>query len=179
MRHSIKLKKLNRTSAHRSAMLINMAVSLLKHEQIKTTLVKAKALRPFVEKLITKARKNNLFTRRYLLSRLRDINVVTKLVKDIGPRNLNRPGGYIKILKAGFRSGDIAPIAIMQLVEKKQITNKADKEEKNKEKVVEKETSKISSKIEEEVKATKKSVEKSSTKEAKTTKSKKIDKPAK
>lgn len=130
MRHLIKLKKLNRTAAHRRAMFVNMAVSLLRHEHIKTTLPKAKALRPIVEKLLTKAKKDTLQTKRYLFSKLKDIEIVNKLVQDIAPRNINRNGGYTRILKVGFRTGDVAPMAIIELVEKKsqKSTKKSGKE---------------------------------------------------
>lgn len=138
MRHLIKLKKLNRTSSHRKAMLVNMTVSLFKHEHIKTTIAKAKALKPIAERLITKARNNDLATRRYLFSKLQDKEIVEKLLIDLGVRNAKRPGGYIRILKAGFRTGDNAPMAIIELVEKKSLIKKeADKKNtvKNKKEV--------------------------------------------
>ena len=103
MRHNKGLKKLNRTSAHRKSLLRNLVISLVKYEQIKTTLPKAKVLRPFVERIITLSKKNDLHTLRNLFSILRDKEAVAKLVKDIGPRSINRAGGYTRIYKFGFR----------------------------------------------------------------------------
>lgn len=117
MRHRMQGRKLNRTSTHRLAMLRNMAGSLVKHETISTTLPKAKELRRFVEPLITMSKVDNLHKRRIVYSRLRNQEVVTKLFNDLAPRFKTRPGGYLRILKAGFRVGDKAPIAIVQLVE--------------------------------------------------------------
>jgi large subunit ribosomal protein L17 len=116
MRHKIAGRKLNRTSSHRAAMLSNMAADLLLNEQIKTTLPKAKELRPFVERLVTKARDNSLHSRRYLLQRLKSDRAVQKLLSDLGPRYNTRPGGYLRIIKAGFRHGDMAPIAYIEFV---------------------------------------------------------------
>ena len=118
MRHRLGLRKLNRTSAHRLSMLRNMSVSLLRHEAIKTTLPKAKELRRVVERLITLAKTDSVANRRLAFSKLRDREIVTKLFNDIAPRNAKRPGGYTRILKMGFRVGDNAPMAYMELVEK-------------------------------------------------------------
>ncbi|MDM7456583.1 MAG: 50S ribosomal protein L17 [Tepidimonas sp.] len=118
MRHGHGLRKLNRTSAHRQAMLRNMANSLLKHEAIKTTLPKAKELRRVVEPLITLAKTPTLANRRLAFDRLRDRDTVVKLFNELGPRFQNRPGGYTRILKMGFRVGDNAPMAYMELVDR-------------------------------------------------------------
>src|ERR1700684_1890645 len=105
MRHGVAHRKLNRTSAHRTAMFANMAASLIKHEQITTTLPKAKELRPFVEKLVTLAKQGNLHARRQAISKVRDVDQVGKLFSALGPRYKARNGGYIRVLKAGFRPG--------------------------------------------------------------------------
>lgn len=118
MRHGIKQRKLNVTSTHRAAMLANMAAALVKHEQIVTTLPKARELRPFVEKLITLAKKGGLSNRRLALSRMRDEVQVRKMFDTLAPRYAARAGGYCRILKAGFRYGDAAPIAIIELVDR-------------------------------------------------------------
>ncbi|MEQ9116087.1 MAG: 50S ribosomal protein L17 [Rickettsiales bacterium] len=118
MKHNIKLKKLNRTSAHRKALFANMVASIIKHAQIKTTLAKAKVVRPIVERLITKAKVNTVASRRYLLSKINDTVAVEKLLAEVGPENMSRAGGYIRIIKAGFRTGDAAPMAVVELVEK-------------------------------------------------------------
>lgn len=118
MRHQKSGRKLNRTSSHRQAMFRNMAVSLMRHELIKTTLPKAKSLRTVVEKLITLAKVDNLSNRRLAFDRLRDREIVGKLFNDLGPRNIKRPGGYTRVLKSGFRAGDNAPMAIVELVER-------------------------------------------------------------
>jgi large subunit ribosomal protein L17 len=120
MRHGFAKRRLNRTSSHRKAMFRAMSCSLIEQEQIKTTLPKAKELRPIVERLITMARKNSLHARRMAISRLQSNKVVAKLFDDIAPRFSNRPGGYIRIMKAGFRYGDAAPMAIIEFVERKQ-----------------------------------------------------------
>lgn len=117
MRHRCSGRKLNRTSSHRKAMFQNMAVSLMKHETIKTTLPKAKELRAWVEPLITLAKVDTLANRRLAFSRLRDRAMITKLFNDLGPRNIQRPGGYLRVLKCGFRAGDNAPMALVALVE--------------------------------------------------------------
>ena len=118
MRHRHGLRKLNRTSEHRLAMLRNMCVSLLRHEAIKTTLPKAKELRRVVEPLITMGKAPSLANRRLAFSRLRDRDVVTKLFGVLGPRYEKRPGGYTRILKMGFRVGDNAPMAFVELVDR-------------------------------------------------------------
>lgn len=118
MRHRHGLRKLNRTSSHRLAMLRNMSVSLLRHELIKTTLPKAKELRKVVEPLITLGRKDTLANRRLAFSRLRDRDIVAKLFNELGPRYAARPGGYTRVLKFGFRDGDNAPMALMELVDR-------------------------------------------------------------
>ena len=118
MKHGLKQRKLNRTSAHRSAMLSNMAASLLKHEQIVTTLPKAKELRPFVEKLITLGKKGGLANRRNAFAVLRDDAAVAKIFSTLADRYASRPGGYARVLKAGFRYGDAAPMAVIELVDR-------------------------------------------------------------
>lgn len=118
MRHHNAGRKLNRTSSHRRAMLANMAVALLKHEQITTTLPKAKELRPYVEKLITLGKRGDLHARRLVLARLPDEAVVGKLFETVGPRYTERHGGYTRILKAGHRFGDAAPMAVIELVDR-------------------------------------------------------------
>ena len=118
MRHRNGLRKLNRTSSHRAAMLRNMAVSLLQHEAIKTTVPKAKELRKVVEPLITLAKEPTLANRRLAFDRLRDRDIVTKLFNELGPRFKTRPGGYTRILKMGFRVGDNAPMAYVELVDR-------------------------------------------------------------
>jgi len=118
MRHGNAHRKLGRTSAHREAMFANMAASLIKHEQITTTLPKAKELRPFVEKLVTLAKRGDLHARRQAISKVRDLTQVGKLFATIGPRYGDRNGGYIRIMKAGFRHGDNAPIAVIEFVDR-------------------------------------------------------------
>ena len=118
MRHKKSGRKLGRTSSHRKAMYRNMAASLLLHETIKTTLPKAKELRRVVEPLITLAKKDDISNRRLAFSRLRDKVIVGKLFNDLGPHFKERPGGYLRILKIGQRSGDSAPMAIVQLIDR-------------------------------------------------------------
>lgn len=118
MRHRNGLRKLNRTSSHREAMFRNMAVSLLRHEAIKTTVPKAKELRRVVEPLITLAKEPTLANRRLAFSRTRDRDIVAKLFNELGPRYKARPGGYTRILKMGFRVGDNAPMAFVELVDR-------------------------------------------------------------
>ncbi|MEG8229662.1 50S ribosomal protein L17 [Candidatus Rickettsia tasmanensis] len=118
MRHKIKGRKLNVTSSHRQAMLANMAVALVTHEQIKTTLPKAKELRPYIETLITKAKKADLTVRRSILSKIKDKTAVEKLINILGTRYKDRPGGYTRIIKTGFRYGDLAPIAYIEFVDR-------------------------------------------------------------
>ncbi len=119
MRHKYSGRKLNRTSAHRTSMFKNMMTSLIEHEEIKTTVPKAKELRGFLERLITIARVDTVAKRRIVFSRIRSKDAVAKLFNDLGPRFRERPGGYLRILKCGYRSGDKAPMAIVQLVDKK------------------------------------------------------------
>lgn len=118
MRHRKSGRKLNRTSSHRKAMFQNMAVSLMRHEIIKTTLAKAKSLRGVVEPFITLAKTDSHANRRLAYNRLRDREIVTKLFAELGPRNASRPGGYVRVLKCGFREGDNAPMAIVEFVER-------------------------------------------------------------
>lgn len=118
MKHAIKHRKLNRTASHRKAMFANMAVALLKHEQITTTLPKAKELRPIVEKLITLGKKGGLANRRLALSQIRDEVIVAKLFSTIAERYEDRQGGYCRVLKAGFRYGDAAPMAVIELLDR-------------------------------------------------------------
>jgi large subunit ribosomal protein L17 len=118
MRHGNTNRKLNRTSAHRKAMFANMSASLIKHEQIVTTLPKAKELRPIVEKLITLGKRGDLHARRQAVAQMRDETQVKKLFATIGPRYKDRNGGYIRIMKAGFRFGDNAPMAVIELVDR-------------------------------------------------------------
>ena len=123
MRHRHGLRKLNRTSSHRLAMLRNMTVSLLRHEAIKTTLPKAKELRKVVEPLITLGKSDTLANKRLAFARLRDREIVQKLFAEIGPRYNARPGGYIRILKMGFRVGDNAPMAFVELVDRPEVSS--------------------------------------------------------
>ncbi|HUU71619.1 MAG TPA: 50S ribosomal protein L17 [Burkholderiales bacterium] len=118
MRHRLGLRKLNRTSAHRQAMLRNMTNSLLRHEVIKTTLPKAKELRRVAEPIITLAKKPSVANRRLAFARLRDRDIVVKLFDELGPRYANRNGGYLRILKFGFRQGDNAPMALVELMDR-------------------------------------------------------------
>ena len=118
MRHRVLKYKLNRTSSHRKALLNNMALALIKHEQISTTLAKAKNLRPFVEKIITLAKKGSLSSRKKAFSILKNKKVIEKLFTNIAKRYETRKGGYIRILKNGFRYGDMAPLAVIELVDR-------------------------------------------------------------
>ena len=118
MRHAKGYRRLNRTHEHRKALWANMAGSLIEHEQIKTTLPKAKELRPIVEKLITLAKKGDLHARRQVRAQLKEDQYVTKLFDVLGPRYAERKGGYIRVLKAGFRYGDMAPMAIIEFVDR-------------------------------------------------------------
>ncbi|MBK0401174.1 50S ribosomal protein L17 [Limibaculum sp. M0105] len=118
MRHGSGHRKLNRTAEHRRAMFANMACSLIEHEQIKTTLPKAKELRPYVEKLITLAKRGDLHARRLVASKLQQDAAVKKLFDTLGERYKDRQGGYARVLKAGFRYGDMAPMAIIELVDR-------------------------------------------------------------
>ena len=118
MRHSKGYRRLNRTHEHRKALFANMAGSLIEHEQIKTTLPKAKELRPIVEKLITLAKRGDLHARRLAASQLKEDQYVTKLFDILGPRYNERAGGYTRVLRAGFRYGDMAPMAIIEFVDR-------------------------------------------------------------
>ena len=118
MRHGLGLRKLNRTSSHRLAMLRNMAVSLLRHEEITTTLPKAKELRRVVEPMITLGKAPSLANRRLAFNRLRDRDIVGKLFEELGPRYAKRNGGYLRILKSGMRKGDNAPMALVTLMDR-------------------------------------------------------------
>ena len=121
MRHRSGLRKLNRTSSHREAMLRNMTVSLLKHEVIKTTLQKAKELRRVVEPIITLGKKPSLANRRLAFDRIRDRDMVVKIFNELGPRYAKRNGGYLRILKFGFRIGDNAPMALVELLDRPEV----------------------------------------------------------
>ena len=118
MRHRLSGRKLNRTSSHRKALFANMAAALLKHEQITTTLPKAKELRPVVEKLITLGKKGDLSARRRAMAVLRDETITGKLFATIAPRYSDRAGGYTRVMRAGFRHGDMAPLAVIELVDR-------------------------------------------------------------
>ena len=118
MRHGVAHRKLNRTASHRKAMFANMAASLIKHEQITTTLPKAKELRPIVEKLVTLAKRGDLHARRQAIARIGDQTQVRKLFDVLGPRYAERAGGYTRIMKAGFRYGDNAPVAVIEFVDR-------------------------------------------------------------
>lgn len=118
MRHAMKGRKLSRKSGHRKSMFINLAAALVKHEQISTTLPKAKDLRPIVEKLVTLGKRGDLHARRQLLSVLKDVKLVDKMITTLGDRYKTRKGGYTRVLKAGFRYGDMAPMAIIEFVDR-------------------------------------------------------------
>ena len=133
MRHRSGLRKLNRTSSHRSAMFRNMSNSLLRHEVIKTTLPKAKELRRVVEPMITLGKKPSLSNRRLAFNRLRDRDNVVKLFSELGPRYQTRNGGYLRILKYGFRKGDNAPMALVELLDRPIETEMLNEEEKSSE----------------------------------------------
>ena len=140
MRHKLGYKKLNRTSEHRKAMIKNMLNSLIKYEQITTTLPKAKVLKPVADKIITLGKKNTLQNTRSLVSKLQDIKLANKVTKTLSKRYMSRNGGYTRIIKAGFRYGDKAPIAIIEFVDrdisaKKVDIKKSPKENKEQEKV--------------------------------------------
>ncbi len=133
MRHRKSGKKLNRNSSHRQAMFRNMAVSLIEHEVIKTTLVKAKELRRFAEPLITLSKEDNIGNRRLVFNRTRSKAAVGKLFSDIGPRSIDRQGGYTRILKCGFRKGDAAPMAYIELVDRPELENEEPSLDQNQE----------------------------------------------
>ncbi|PWJ18265.1 50S ribosomal protein L17 [Jannaschia seohaensis] len=118
MRHARGYRRLNRTHEHRKSLWKNMAASLIEHEQIKTTLPKAKELRPIVEKMVTLAKRGDLHARRLLASRLHDEAAVSKLIDVLAPRYADRQGGYVRVLKAGFRYGDMAPMAFIEFVDR-------------------------------------------------------------
>jgi len=128
MRHGLGLRKLNRTSSHRLAMLRNMMNSLIEHEAIKTTVPKAKELRRVVEPMITLAKNPTVANKRLAFDRLRDRDSVVKLFNELGPRYQTRPGGYTRILKMGFRVGDNAPMALVELVDRPEISEAADEQ---------------------------------------------------
>jgi large subunit ribosomal protein L17 len=128
MRHQKSGRKLNRNSSHRKAMFRNMAQSLIEHEIIKTTVPKAKELRRVAEPLITLAKEDSVAHRRLAFDRLRDREVVTKLFNELGPRYAERPGGYLRIMKCGFRTGDKAPMAYVELVDRPQLEDAAEVE---------------------------------------------------
>jgi large subunit ribosomal protein L17 len=146
MRHGLANKKLNRTSEHRKALLKNMLNSLIKYEQIKTTLPKAKFLRPQADKIVTLGKKDTLQTTKMLVSQLQDIKSANKVKKTLSKRYLNRKGGYTRIIKAGFRYGDNAPMAIIEFVNRDVEAKRVDKKKKD--------TSKEAPKIEENKQAT-------------------------
>ena len=118
MRHGNSGRRLNRSASHRKAMFANLAASLITHEQIVTTLPKAKDLRPIVEKLVTLGKRGDLHARRQAISQIRDLDAVKKLFETIGPRYGERKGGYLRVLKAGFRYGDNAPVAVIEFVDR-------------------------------------------------------------
>ena len=130
MRHKVGYRKLNRTSSHRLAMLENMAVSLIKNETIKTTLPKAKELKPQIDKVITIGKKSDLNNKKSLFSKLQDKNSVKKVFETFSKRYANRKGGYSRVLKAGFRTGDDAPMAVIELVDRDENAKKIDKPKK-------------------------------------------------
>jgi large subunit ribosomal protein L17 len=127
MKHRIKGRKLNRNSSHRKALFRNLSIALITNEGIRTTLPKAKELRPFIEKIMTISKKDSLANRRLALSILGNEGAVNKLFKEIGPRIISRNGGYTRILKHGFRVGDKAPMAYMELVDRVEIEEKVEK----------------------------------------------------
>lgn len=132
MRHNVKGRKLGRTASHRAALLNSLATSLLKHKRIKTTEAKAKEARTFVEKLITKARKNDLHVRRQVMAVINDKEVVKELFAEILPKIGERPGGFTRVVKLGNRMGDAAPMAILELVDYNDVANKKAEEQKEK-----------------------------------------------
>ena len=134
MRHKLGYKKLNRTSEHRKAMIKNMLNSLIKYEQITTTLPKAKVLKPVADKIITLGKKNTLQNTRSLVSKLQDIKSANKVTKTLSKRYMSRKGGYTRIIKAGFRYGDNAPMAIIEFVDRDVEAKKVDKKKKEEKK---------------------------------------------
>jgi len=148
MRHGDGLRKLGRTSSHRLAMFRNMTVSLLRHEEITTTLPKAKELRRVVEPMITLGKRPSLANRRLAFDRLRDRGIVEKLFDDLGPRYAKRNGGYLRILKTGFRKGDNAPLALVTLMDRGEQTDEAGKPDEKKKKAGKKADQKTEKKTE-------------------------------
>ena len=140
MKHRLKGKKLNRTSSHRKALLKNLSQALIKHEQIMTTLVKAKTLKPFIDKLITIAKKGDLHSRRQAIAKLGDLKLVTKLFDVLAKRYESRNGGYSRVIKAGFRYGDSSPMAVIELVDRDLNAIKVDKPKKAEQTKKDKET---------------------------------------
>lgn len=132
MRHRVKGRKLKRTASHRNATLRSLATSVLKHKRIKTTLAKAKETRTFVEKLITKAKRNDLHSKRLIMSEIKDKEVVKELFAEIVPKIGDRPGGYTRVIKLGNRVGDAAQMAILELVDYNEVANKKAEERKEK-----------------------------------------------
>ncbi len=130
MRHRVKGRKLKRTASHRTATLRSLATSVLKHKRIKTTLAKAKEARTFVEKLITKAKRNDLHSKRLIMSEIKDKEVVKELFAEIVPKIGDRPGGYTRVIKLGTRVGDAAQMAILELVDYNEVANKKAEERK-------------------------------------------------
>lgn len=130
MRHRVKGRKLKRTASHRTATLRSLATSVLKHKRIKTTLAKAKEARTFVEKLITKAKRNDLHSKRLIMSEIKDKEVVKELFAEIVPKIGDRPGGYTRVIKLGNRVGDAAQMAILELVDYNEVANKKAEERK-------------------------------------------------
>ena len=118
MRHGIAHRKLNKTASHRKAMFANMAAALIKHEQITTTLPKAKELKPIMDKLVTLSKRGDLHARRQAISKVRDKDQVRKLFDTLGPRYEERPGGYTRVIKSGYRYGDAAPMAVIELIDR-------------------------------------------------------------
>ena len=143
MRHGMANKKLNRTSEHRKALLKNMLNSLIKYEQIKTTLPKAKFLKPQAEKIITLGKKNTLHNTKMLVSQLQDIKSTNKVKKTLSKRYEKRSGGYTRIIKAGFRFGDNAPMAIIEFVDRDVEAKRVDKKKKDTSKVTDKKEDKV------------------------------------
>ena len=148
MRHGDGLRKLGRTTSHRLAMFRNMTVSLLRHEEITTTLPKAKELRRVVEPMITLGKKPSLANRRLAFNRLRDRGIVEKLFDDLGPRYAKRSGGYLRILKTGFRKGDNAPLALVTLMDRAEQAEESGKPEEKKKKPEKKAEGKVDKKSE-------------------------------
>ncbi len=132
MRHRVKGRKLKRTASHRTATLRSLATSVLKHKRIKTTLAKAKETRTFVEKLITKARRNDLHSKRLIMSEIKDKEVVKELFAEIVPKIGDRPGGYTRVIRIGNRVGDAAQMAVLELVDYNEVANKKAEERKEK-----------------------------------------------